>query len=93
MFEDLPAKRQTLLFTATWPKAVRKLCKGVVRTGAGEAVSVFVGGGGAVGAAGAESGELEANVSITQRFIKATDDEKDKKLYESLPPVKPYIWE
>ena len=85
------AGRQTTLFTATWPKAVRKLASTFLAEGtSGEdgqadtknkhaAVRVFLGGGD-----GADAGELSANKSVTQKFIKAQDDEKDKHMYELL---------
>jgi superfamily II DNA/RNA helicase len=87
--------RQTTLFTATWPKAVRKLASTFLAEGksVGEdgestqkkhsAVRVFLGGGD-----GADAGELSANKSVTQRFIKAQDDEKDKHMYELLTNLK-----
>jgi superfamily II DNA/RNA helicase len=71
----LPSERQTLFFTATWPKAVRRVAGTFLRTG--HTTEVFIGEGGA-------DGELEANKAVTQTFIEAQDDEKDKKLYELL---------
>jgi superfamily II DNA/RNA helicase len=69
----LPKERQTLFFTATWPTAVRRAAARFLRDG--QTVEVFV---------GDSSGELEANKAVTQTFIEAQDDEKDKKLYELL---------
>ena len=43
-----------------------------------ETVEVFI------GEEGAADGELAANRAVTQTFIEATDDEKDKRLYEIL---------
>jgi len=74
VFESVPAKRQTLLFSATWPKSVRKLAAAFLRDGS--TTQLFVG-------AGADA-ELEANTAVTQTFVWATDDEKDKKLYDFL---------
>lgn len=69
VFAALPAERQTLFFTATWPKAVRKLAASYLRPEASGCVKrVFVG--------ASEDAELEANTSITQSFVHATDDEK-----------------
>lgn len=73
VFAGLPEKRQTLLFTATWPKTVRKLAASYMCK---EAVNIFVG--------GTEDAELAANVSVSQEFVHATDDQKDKKLYDFL---------
>jgi superfamily II DNA/RNA helicase len=71
----LPTERQTLFFTATWPQTVRRVAKGFLREG--QTTELFIGD-------GAEDGELEANKAVTQTFIEAQDDEKDKKLYELL---------
>ena len=73
----LPAKplRQTLFFTATWPKAVRRVAATFLREN--ETTEVFIG-------EGAANGELEANKAVTQTFIEAQDDEKDKVLYNLL---------
>lgn len=69
------SKRQTLFFTATWPKAVRRVAKTFLRGDRTE--EVFIGDGDI-------DGELEANKAVTQTFIQAQDDEKDKKLYDLL---------
>jgi superfamily II DNA/RNA helicase len=73
----LPDKplRQTLFFTATWPKAVRRVAATFLREK--ETTEVFVGEGGI-------DGELEANKAVTQTFIEAQDDEKDRRLYDFL---------
>jgi len=97
-FEALPAARQTLLYTATWPKAVRKLAASYLREG--EATQkLFLGGGdadGGDGASGADGGaaaaeeaaaELSANVAVSQTFMQATDDVKDNKLWQYLSEV------
>ena len=74
----LPEKesRQTLFFTATWPKAVRKVAKKFMR-GEEETVEIFLG-------EGTADGELVANKSVKQTFVEAQDDMKDKKLYDLL---------
>jgi superfamily II DNA/RNA helicase len=66
------SQRQTLFFTATWPKAVRRVATTFLREG--HTKEVFIG--------DSANGELEANKAVTQTFIQAQDDEKDKKLYE-----------
>ena len=71
-------ERQTLLFSATWPKEVRKLAATFLRNG-DATQELFVG--------GAETNELSANAAVSQRFIHATDDEKDKKLYDELATI------
>ena len=92
-FEAMPAVRQTLLFTATWPKAVRKLAASYLRDG-DATHKLFLGGGDESGAAGTgnsttdaaeeAAAELTANVAVTQTFMQATDDEKDNKLWAYL---------
>ena len=94
LFAALPETRQTLLFTATWPKAVRKLAAKYLHEGEqtkqlflGGSDSTADGGGGGGGAAGAgseEACELSANKAVSQSFVHATDDEKDGKLYNLL---------
>lgn len=70
------SSRQTLLFTATWPKAVRKVAKKFLR-GPEETTEIFLG-------VGTADGELVANKSVRQTFVEAQDDEKDEKLYKLL---------
>jgi superfamily II DNA/RNA helicase len=105
--EKVGAGRQTTLFTATWPKSVRKLAGAFLAEGASRgdsgdarddandedasdkkkkhaATRVFLGGGD-----GADAGELSANKAVTQRFIKAQDDEKDKHMYDLLSSLSP----
>jgi superfamily II DNA/RNA helicase len=72
------AQRQTLFFTATWPKAVRRVAATFLRED--QTREVFIGEGGDADG----TGELQANKAVTQSFIQAQDDEKDKKLYEIL---------
>ena len=85
--------RQTLCFTATWPKAVRKLAEKYMRP---DAKKVFVGNNGGSSSSSSGSGasddafggggemELEANTAVSQTFIEAQDDEKDNKLWALL---------
>ena len=79
LMKVLPTDRQTLFFTATWPKAVRRMAAKYLREG--ETSEVFIGGAG--------DGELTANKAVTQSFIEAQDDEKDKKLYDILCGLDP----
>mmetsp|Transcript_25123 Transcript_25123/g.58851 ORF Transcript_25123/g.58851 Transcript_25123/m.58851 type:complete len:515 (-) Transcript_25123:124-1668(-) len=74
----LPVKgsRQTLFFTATWPKAVRKVASKFMR-GEQDTVEIFLG-------EGIAEGELVANKSVKQTFVEAQDDVKDEKLYNIL---------
>jgi len=73
----LPEKssRQTLFFTATWPKAVRKVASKFMR-GENETIEIFLD--------KTADGELVANKSVKQTFIEAQDDIKDRKLYDLL---------
>jgi len=70
----LPTVRQTLFFTATWPKAVRRVAARFLRDN--ETTEVFIG--------DSADGELAANKAVTQTFVQATDDEKDNILYNLL---------
>ena len=73
----LPAEaagRQTVMFTATWPKSVRQLAGTMLRTA--KTRQVFIG--------TSPDAELEANTSVTQVFMHATDDVKEAKLYKFL---------
>jgi superfamily II DNA/RNA helicase len=65
--KQVPQERQTLMFSATWPKAIKKLAGTYLK----EAVHVNVG----------ETDELAANKSVTQEFVKLNDDEKDNRLW------------
>jgi superfamily II DNA/RNA helicase len=101
-FNAMAPQRQVLLFTATWPKAVRKLAAAYLRNEK-ETTTLFLGGGSsgasadgkggvpgegdggvAAAASGGDACELSANVAVSQSFIKATDDEKDNKLWAFL---------
>ena len=66
-------QRQTLLFSATWPKSVRKLAASYLS----KANTVHI----QVGDAGAE---LEANKAVSQEFHALSDDDKDQALYDQL---------
>jgi len=71
IMEKLPTERQTLLFSATWPKNVRKLASKYLKE---SSVHVNVG----------ETEELAANKAVTQEFFKLDDDEKENKLWRIL---------
>eukprot|EP00746_Dinoflagellata_sp_MGD_P140505 gnl/MRDRNA2_/MRDRNA2_73738_c1_seq2.p1 gnl/MRDRNA2_/MRDRNA2_73738_c1~~gnl/MRDRNA2_/MRDRNA2_73738_c1_seq2.p1 ORF type:complete len:518 (-),score=147.43 gnl/MRDRNA2_/MRDRNA2_73738_c1_seq2:289-1842(-) len=71
IMKHMPAERQTLLFSATWPKSIQKLAAKYLKA---DAVNVNVG----------ETEDLAANKAITQTFMKSDDDEKDVKLYRYL---------
>ena len=75
IFSKLPSvdKRQTLLFSATWPKNVRKMAAKFMRAGA---YQIF--------AQGGEDAELHANKAVSQLFVQSQDDEKDAKLWKIL---------
>ena len=80
IFAALPAQRQTLFFTATWPKSVRKLAASFLRHGDEAVKRVFIG--------TSADAELEANAAVSQTFIQARDDEKDLKMYNLLQQVR-----
>lgn len=71
IMKKIPAERQTLLFSATWPKAVKKLAAKYLKD---SAVHVNVG----------ETEELAANKAVSQEFFKLDDDEKEAKLWRIL---------
>merc|ERR1719183_1142413 len=71
IMKKLPTERQTLLFSATWPKNVRKLATKYLKQ---SSVHVNVG----------ETDELAANKAVTQEFFKLDDDEKENKLWRML---------
>ena len=75
IFAQLPElnNRQTLLFSATWPKSIRKLAATFMKPDAQE---LFIGN------VGNPNADLEANKAVSQLFIKATDDEKERKLLQ-----------
>jgi len=67
IMKKIPKERQTLLFSATWPKSIQKLASTYLT----DAVHINIG----------ETDELAANKSVTQEFVKLNDDEKDNKLW------------
>lgn len=69
--------RQTLFFTATWPKAVHKMALRYLRKGA-EIVHVTIG----------SMEELVANKSVSQEFFELDDSEKDEKLWRIIKDCK-----
>jgi len=76
IFAELPAagQRQLLLFTATWPKGMKRLAAAYLKDD--NSVHVSIG-------AGDEKGPT-ANTSVAQVFFQVTDDEKDQKLLGQL---------
>lgn len=72
IMKQVPATdRQTLLFSATWPKSVQKIANKYLKK---EAVHVNVG----------ETEELSANKAVSQEFFNLGDDEKENKLWRIL---------
>ena len=72
----VPSTRQTLLFSATWPKSVQKLANSYLKTGF---VHINIG----------ETDELAANKMVSQQFFKLDDTEKERqlwKIWEQLVP-------
>ena len=70
IIEAIPAKRQTLFFTATWPKEVQRLARDFVRN----PVRITVG----------DAGKLNANKSIKQNISVIDERDKSDKLWELL---------
>jgi ATP-dependent RNA helicase DDX5/DBP2 len=68
--ENTPETRQTLLFSATWPRDVQKLAEDFVKN----AVMVQVG----------DTNRLNANKAITQNLMLVRSFEKREKLMELL---------
>lgn len=71
ILENAPSDKQTLLFTATWPKAVRKIATKYLKE---DYTHVNVG----------TTEELAANKAVSQEFYKLGDDEKENKLHQIL---------
>ncbi|CAK9013073.1 DEAD-box ATP-dependent RNA helicase 40 [Durusdinium trenchii] len=71
ILSQAPPARQTLLFTATWPKAVKRIAEKYLTL---RDVHVNVG----------ETEELAANKAVSQEFFRLGDDEKDDKLWQIL---------
>eukprot|EP00658_Telonema_sp_P-2_P002949 TRINITY_DN11085_c0_g2_i4.p1 TRINITY_DN11085_c0_g2~~TRINITY_DN11085_c0_g2_i4.p1 ORF type:complete len:289 (-),score=84.62 TRINITY_DN11085_c0_g2_i4:312-1178(-) len=65
----LPAERQTLLFSATWPKSVQKLANGYLKQGY---VHINIG----------ETDELAANKAVSQKFYRLDDTQKEVQLWK-----------
>ncbi|CAN0220584.1 unnamed protein product, partial [Ectocarpus sp. 6 AP-2014] len=70
IIDAMPAKRQTLFFTATWPKEVQRLARDFVTN----PVHITVG----------DAGKLNANKSITQHIHIVDERDKGDKLWELL---------
>lgn len=73
VIEHLPESRQTLLFSATWPKEIQKLAHDFLK----DPIQVNVG----------EVDALEANKDITQNIIMCTEEEKFDKLSDILGKI------
>jgi len=71
IMKQIPKERQTLLFSATWPKAVQKLAAKYLKK---DAAHINVG----------ETEELAANKAVSQQFFNLGDDEKENKLWRIL---------
>jgi len=63
-----PKERQTLLFSATWPKSVQRIASGYLKE---DHLHINVG----------HTEELSANKAVTQEFFKLNDDEKEMQLW------------
>lgn len=70
IIDKIPSKRQTLFFTATWPKEVQRLARDFVR----DPVRITVG----------DAGKLNANKSIKQNISIVDERDKSDKLWELL---------
>mmetsp|Transcript_53075 Transcript_53075/g.149015 ORF Transcript_53075/g.149015 Transcript_53075/m.149015 type:complete len:238 (-) Transcript_53075:228-941(-) len=68
ILDTTASDRQTLLFTATWPKAVQRIAAKYLKD---DHVHVNVG----------QTEELAANKAVTQEFFSLGDDEKEMKLW------------
>jgi len=74
IMKQIPTERQTLLFTATWPRSVQKLASKYLKA---DAVHVNVG----------ETEDLAANRAVKQEFLKRDDDEKEMALWKIIEPL------
>eukprot|EP00967_Tisochrysis_lutea_P064095 scaffold82890_cov27-Tisochrysis_lutea.AAC.1 len=77
LIKRMPQQRQTLLFTATWPKEVQKLAGSYLRR---DAAMLFIGG---------ADNKLVANANITQTFEQIDEHAKTARLAQlirELPP-------
>eukprot|EP00903_Cladosiphon_okamuranus_P019896 g18287.t2 len=70
IIDEIPSKRQTLFFTATWPKEVQRLARDFVNN----PVHITIG----------DAGKLNANKSITQHIHMMDERDKGDKLWELL---------
>jgi len=70
ILDKIPKERQTLLFSATWPKEIQKLAHDFLR----DPIQINVG----------EVDTLVANKDIKQTFVMCTEDEKLHKLEDIL---------
>mmetsp|Transcript_46448 Transcript_46448/g.108151 ORF Transcript_46448/g.108151 Transcript_46448/m.108151 type:complete len:481 (-) Transcript_46448:65-1507(-) len=68
---ETPEDRQTLLFTATWPKAVKKIAAKYLKE---DYVHVNVG----------DTEDLAANKAVSQEFFEIGDEDKEDKLWRIL---------
>mmetsp|Transcript_3853 Transcript_3853/g.6480 ORF Transcript_3853/g.6480 Transcript_3853/m.6480 type:complete len:486 (+) Transcript_3853:109-1566(+) len=68
---ETPEDRQTLLFTATWPKAVKKIAAKYLKE---DYVHVNVG----------DTEDLAANKAVSQEFFEIGDEDKEEKLWRIL---------
>eukprot|EP00933_Yihiella_yeosuensis_P009726 TRINITY_DN11581_c0_g1_i1.p1 TRINITY_DN11581_c0_g1~~TRINITY_DN11581_c0_g1_i1.p1 ORF type:complete len:505 (-),score=148.76 TRINITY_DN11581_c0_g1_i1:104-1618(-) len=71
ILSSTPKEKQTLLFTATWPKAVKKIASKYLKK---EHIHVNVG----------DTEDLSANKAVSQEFFKLDDDEKENKFHQIL---------
>eukprot|EP00959_Pyramimonas_sp_CCMP1952_P452021 9464176-Pyramimonas_sp.AAC.1 len=69
ILEAMPKARQTVCYTATWPKSIRRMASNYLKP---DAAHIIIG----------STEELVANTAITQEFYKLDDSEKDDKLFK-----------
>ena len=73
----LPSARQTLFFTATWPREVKGMAASYLKN---DAVQIFVGG---------ADNKLVANKAVTQKFVELQDAEKPAELKKVIDEAGP----
>ena len=73
----LPSARQTLFFTATWPREVKGMAASYLKK---DAVQIFVGG---------ADNKLVANKAVTQKFVELQDAEKPAELKKVIDEAGP----
>jgi len=71
IMKQIPKERQSMMFSATWPKSVQKLAAKYLKS---DAAHINVG----------ETEELAANKAVSQQFFNLGDDEKENKLWRIL---------